>query len=112
MGREGEGEDLQGTAGGEQQQQGWQQTRTGNLQQAPIFGRQMEVIFFPQLPSHLSTAAGSAVPLETFRQPELAPVQTPALHSKGSQKLQALPKKLRDVSFFPWTPIRDREKRP
>lgn len=62
------------------------------------------MIFFPQVPSYLDTAPGSAVPLETFRQPELAPVQTPALHSKGSQKLQPLPKKLRDISFFPGHP--------
>lgn len=87
-------EDPSGTAGGEQQQQGWQQTGTVNLQKALNFGSKVEVIFFPQVLSYLNTAPGSAVPLETFTQPELTPVQTPALHSKGSQKLQPLPKKL------------------
>lgn len=56
---------------------------------------EVEVKFFPQVLSYLNTAPGSAVPLETFRQAELAPVLTPALHSKDNQKLQPFPKTLR-----------------
>lgn len=74
---------------------------------ALIFSREVEVIFFPQVLSYLNTAPGSAVPLETFRQP-VSSCTNSCFTQQGQPETTTASKKVMRCFFFPWTPIRDR----
>jgi len=70
--------------------------------QALIFGREVEVIFFrvpsmgPFLPQYSSRQCSSLGNLQTT---EVSSHSKPILHSKGSQKLQSLPKSYETFCF-------------